>query len=84
MTQTKLKIQELTPNVIVSLLYSNFSGLMGGFYEMQSNFLTGLIKKYKSIETANIVLCFVRDTHLEILRLRERLILRQTSKGYSI
>ena len=39
---------------------------------MQSSFLSGIYKRYGSIETANIVLCFARNTHLEIIRQRER------------
>ena len=45
---------------------------MSGFYEMQSTFLSGIYKRYKSIETANIILCLAREMHLQIIRQRER------------
>ena len=45
---------------------------MSSFYEMQSSFLSDLYLKYESIETANIILCFAKNTHLEIIREREK------------
>ena len=45
---------------------------MAGFYEMQSTFLSGIYKRYKSIETANIILCLAKKMHLEIIRQREK------------
>tara|TARA_B100001250_G_scaffold178125_1_gene153089 strand:- start:741 stop:1667 length:927 start_codon:yes stop_codon:yes gene_type:complete len=45
---------------------------MEAFYELQSSFLCGIYKRYKSIETANIILCFSRNVHLEIIRQREK------------
>ena len=69
---TQTKSQEIQPNQVAELLYTNFSNLMSGFYEMQSSFLSGIYKSYESIETANIILCFSKNTHLEILRQREK------------
>ena len=57
---------------ISNLLLTNFSELMSSFYEMQSAFLANLYSRYESIETANIVLCFAKKTHLEIIRQREK------------
>ena len=70
--QTLKKFQEILPRDISLLLKSNYFSLIGAFYETQSSFLTELYKKYNSIETANIILCFERNTHLEIIRQREK------------
>ena len=45
---------------------------MPSFYETQSSFLTGIYKRYGDIQTANIILCFVKNTHLEIIKQREK------------
>ena len=58
--------------MIADLLRSQPTNLMSAFYEMQSSFLIGVYKKYLNIETANIISCFARRTHLEILRQREK------------
>jgi len=57
---------------ISAALLKNFTELMSSFYEMQSSFLSDLYLKYESIETANIILCFAKNTHLEIIREREK------------
>ena len=66
------KFQEILPSNITSLLKNHYSTLMPSFYESQSSFLTGVYKTYGSIETANIMLCFSRNMHLEIIRQREK------------
>ena len=66
------KLLEVNNSHIINLLSTNFSELMSGFYEMQSSFLTNLYTRYESIETANIALCFAKNTHLEIIRQREK------------
>ena len=66
------KIAEIRPEEISHLLINHFSSVMSGFFEMQSSFLSGIYKKYKNIETASIVLCLAKNTHLEILRKREK------------
>ena len=63
---------EIDKSHITNLLLTHFSELMKSFYEMQSSFLSGLYGRYDSIETANIVLCFAKNTHLEIIRQREK------------
>jgi len=63
---------EVDKSQVANLLLTNFSELMSGFYEMQSSFLTNLYGRYESIETANIVLCFAKNTHLEVIRQREK------------
>lgn len=65
------KIQQISPQDIVQILNRRFIFLMPSFYETQSAFLSAVYKKYKNIETANIVLCFARNMHLQILRQRE-------------
>ena len=70
--QIQRKIQEIQPSQCSELLYYHFPNLMSEFYEMQSSFLSGLYKRYKNIETANIILCFLRNINLEILRQREK------------
>ena len=54
------------------LIETHYANLMQSFYELQSSFLCGIYKRYGSIETANIVLCFSRNIHLEIIRQREK------------
>ena len=63
---------EIDKSQVANLLLTNFSELMSSFYEMQSSFLSNLYSRYESIETANIVLCFAKNTHLEVIRQREK------------
>jgi len=69
--QTKQKFTEITPIEISSLLKKHYYSLMASFYETQNSFLKEIYKRYGSIETANIMGCFKRNTHLTILRKRE-------------
>ena len=66
------KNNTVTPEDISQLIQTHYSNLMEAFYELQSSFLCGIYKRYKSIETANIILCFSRNVHLEIIRQREK------------
>jgi len=70
--QTERKIKQIRPSDINQLLYRRTANLMSGFYEMQSTFLTGVYKRYKNIETANIILCLAKKMHLKIIRQREK------------
>ena len=70
--QTEKKIKEIQATDISELLLRRTADLMSGFYEMQSTFLSGIYKRYKSIETANIILCLAKKMHLEIIRQREK------------
>ena len=63
---------EINKSQVSNLLLTNFSVVMSNFYEMQSSFLSNLYGRYESIETANIVLCFAKNTHLEVIRQREK------------
>ena len=66
------KIKEILPRNLSWLLLNYTANLMAEFYEMQSTFLSGIYKRYKSIETANIILCLAKEMHLQIIRQRER------------
>ena len=70
--QIERKIKELQSSDINQLLLKRTADLMSEFYEMQSTFLSGIYKRYKSIETANIILCLAKKMHLEIIRQREK------------
>jgi len=63
---------QISPSDITQLIETHYANLMRSFYELQSSFLCGIYKRYRSIETANIVLCFSRNVHLEIIRQKER------------
>ena len=66
------KNQHLKSKDISQLLKEHYASIMPSFYEMQSTFLTGIYKRYQSIESGNILLCFSKNMHLEIIRQRER------------
>jgi len=66
------KNNQLTSVDIAKLIQTHYANLMQSFYELQSSFLCGIYKRYGSIETANIILCFSRNVHLEIIRQREK------------
>ena len=70
--QIKKETKEIQAKDINRLLLDHTASLMSEFYEMQSSFLSGIYKRYKSIETANIILCFAKNMHLEIMRQREK------------
>ena len=57
---------------ITKLIETHYTNLMKAFYESQSAFLCSIYKRYKSIETANIILCLAKKMHLEIIRQREK------------
>ena len=63
---------QISPSDITQLIQTHYANLMQSFYELQSSFLCGIYKRYGSIETANIILCFSRNVHLEIIRQREK------------
>ncbi len=63
----KLKIKD-----IENIYRENYNSLLENFLSIQSDFLTGIYQRYnKDLDTANIVLLFARDMHLETLRGRE-------------
>ena len=66
------KNSNVSPQDISELIRTHYANLMQAFYESQSSFLCSIYKRHKSIETANIILCFSRNIHLEIIRQREK------------
>ena len=63
---------EIDPNDIKDILVKRYSGLMSGFYEMQSSFLSTRYKIHTNLESSNIIICFIKDVHLSIIRQREQ------------
>ena len=70
--QPKKKVAEFQPSDISKILLKNFSNLMLEFYEMQTSFLKILYILHKSLETSNIIICFIKNVHLAIVRQREK------------
>ena len=66
------KNSTISPEEVSQLIKTHYASLMQAFYESQSSFLCGVYRRYRSIETANIVLCFSRNVHLSIIRQREK------------
>ena len=63
------KNKTVTSADISELIQTHYSNLMQAFYESQSSFLCGVYKRYKGIETGNIILCFARNVHLKIIKM---------------
>jgi len=64
--------KKVEKSLVQKNLTDNFLKLMPAFYEMESSFLSDVYKRYGDLEGGNIVICFARDCHLEILRKREK------------
>ena len=62
--QTQREFKSIQPNEVSSLLIKHYSTLMTIFYELESSWLSRIYKRYKNTETANIVCCFAKNTHL--------------------
>ena len=60
-----------TPNVIEEKILENYIEYQNLFSNFQSNFLSDLYKRYQSMETANLVLYFARQSHEDILRQKD-------------
>ncbi len=65
------RLKKIEKTSVQKNLTENFLKLMPSFYEMESSFLSDVYKRYGDLEGGNIVICFARDCHLEILRKRE-------------
>ena len=63
--------KKITPESISNLLNFNYQNVMQEFYEMQSGFLSTRYKIHNSLETSNILICFIINVHLAIIRQRE-------------
>ena len=64
--------KKATAENIIDLLKDNYPSVVKEFYEMQSGFLSTRYKIHKSIETSTIVICLIKNIHLEIIRQREK------------
>ena len=62
---------KVSSDYISSVLTEHYSDSMKEFYEMQSGFLSTRYKIHKNIESSNILICFLRNVHLSIIRQRE-------------
>ena len=69
---SKKQKREIEKEDIKRIIIKNYSGLLSNFYEMQSGFLSARYKIHNSLETANIIIGFIKDVHLGILRQREK------------
>ena len=69
--QTEREFKLIHTDEVSSLLIKHYPTLMTAFYELQSSWMSRIYKRYKNTETANIVCCLAKNTHLEIIRQRE-------------
>ena len=68
----KVSHQTVQPSQVSELLFTHFANLMSEFYEMQSMFLSKRYKVHQSLETSYIIISLIKNTHLAILRQREK------------
>jgi DNA-binding MarR family transcriptional regulator len=61
----------LSSKFIEKKILDNYVEFQYLFLEFQSKFLSGLHTRYQSVENGNLVLYFAKQTHQEILRLRD-------------
>ena len=61
----------LSSKFIEEKILDNYVEFQYLFLEFQSKFLSGLHTRYQSVENGNLVLYFAKQTHQEILRLRD-------------
>ena len=66
------RVEDVNPEKIQLLLNNNYSKLLSTFYEMESSFLCERYKIHNNIESACIIMSFIKDVHLSIFRERER------------
>ena len=69
--QTKREFKLIQPYEVGSLLIKHHSTFMTVFYEFQSSWMSRIYKRYKNTETAYIACYLAKNTHLEIIRLKE-------------
>jgi hypothetical protein len=63
--------QSLTPKLIEDQILQNFVEYQDSFIQFQSNFFTGLYKRYQGLENGCLVLYFARQIHQQILRKKD-------------
>tara|TARA_B110000259_G_scaffold173975_1_gene207809 strand:- start:119 stop:1087 length:969 start_codon:yes stop_codon:yes gene_type:complete len=61
----------LSRKIIEDKILENFVDYQDLFIEIQSNFLTGLHKRYQSIKSGNLVLYFAKQAHQDILKQKD-------------
>ena len=61
----------LSPQIIHDTILKNFAEYQNLFIQFQSNFLSGLYKRYQGMENGNLVLYFARLAHQDILRQKD-------------
>jgi len=61
----------LSPKIIEDQILENFIEYQDLFIRYQSNFFTGLYKRYQGVENGSLVLYFAKQTHQEILRKKD-------------
>jgi len=61
----------LLRKTIEEKILENFAEYSDLFVEVQSSFLTGLYKRYQSLESANLVLYYAKHVHQDILRQKD-------------
>ena len=66
------KKQSILPVDVSRLIKEHYIALIQAFYESQSSFMSSIYKRYGNLDTANIILCFAKKIHLEIIRQREK------------
>ena len=69
--QTKREFKLIHTDEVSSLLIKHHSTFMTVFYEFQSSWMSRVYKRYKNTETAYIACYLSKNTHLEIIRLKE-------------
>jgi hypothetical protein len=61
----------LSTKIIENKILENFVEYQDLFIEFQSNFLSGLYKRYQGVENGILVLYFAKEAHQDILRQRD-------------
>ena len=61
----------LSPKIIEDQISKNFIEYQDLFIQFQSNFITGLYKRYQGVENGSLVLYFAQQAHQEILRKKD-------------
>ena len=60
-----------SPKIIYDAILEDFIQYQDLFIQFQSNFLTGLYKRYQGVENGSLVLYFAKQVHQDILRQKD-------------
>jgi len=66
------KKRSISKQDVSRLIKEQYIPLIQAFYESQGSFMSSIYKQYGNLDSANIVLCFAKALHLEIIRQREK------------